>query len=427
MGQLQKIPDQINQLFNEVNARFEPEVSKEQRAALPLHTIVYDFQKNMSELKTLPVASLLADRVKILSQEKIEYYETTRFGFIKKFFSSLRNYITLGTFTSTGQLGLNLATQLLNSIPLIVKGPFEYKSEVVSPKLEQKKISDEDEGFFESFEEFTETEKATGSDKEEASKNVSDEEDFFDAEEDFKEEEVPPTPVSIAPEPKADAWKDDIYDLLGEKSNSFPTTILDSNQNEVTNPILTTFTTIIEKVNQNEPFAKMLHTMISMWSDKSNPSSWTETVDLVSLIAILLKDAPIEQWKKIDDKKNIYELELRNPLNGKYSNLPGSATIERRIQIQLSTENNQKTISFLKQGKTTGLYYYVGTTLNVYKIRTALKPAKELKEGDHPRRIEVELDGLTYGRQVRRKHPDETLYIASEVTWTLIGGWNAKF
>lgn len=56
----------------------------------------------------------LARKIKVLSEEKLHYYDSSRFGFIKKFFSSLRNISRLGTFTSSGQYGYDVAVKFLS-------------------------------------------------------------------------------------------------------------------------------------------------------------------------------------------------------------------------------------------------------------------------------------------------------------------------
>src|SRR5262245_6146487 len=72
--------------------------------------------KTTKDLKLLKEIKELSDKIKYISKEKLDYYQSTRFGFIKKFFSSLRNVWKMGTFTSSGQVGLDLSANISVSI-----------------------------------------------------------------------------------------------------------------------------------------------------------------------------------------------------------------------------------------------------------------------------------------------------------------------
>ncbi len=102
------------------------------RQALPLHAIIRNFKilVNQIDLNQEPQnRQALAQKVKTLSEEKLQYYRSSRFGFIKEFFSALRNYFLLNTFASSGQLGLNLANDFLaqqkaiDPLPVVLKQP----------------------------------------------------------------------------------------------------------------------------------------------------------------------------------------------------------------------------------------------------------------------------------------------------------------
>lgn len=98
----------------EIEVRLQLE--SEKRRSLPLFEIVKTFQQQMKEIQATLDASQsidLAQKIEALSKEKIEYYQSSRFGWIKEFFSSLRNVFTLGIFKSSGQLGLELSQSLL--------------------------------------------------------------------------------------------------------------------------------------------------------------------------------------------------------------------------------------------------------------------------------------------------------------------------
>lgn len=79
-----------------------------------LHDIVSDLQQHMDEAKKYKDSRQLAGRVKEISTERLQKYASWP-GQIEKFFSSLRNLVTLGTFTSSGQLGVDLANELIEA------------------------------------------------------------------------------------------------------------------------------------------------------------------------------------------------------------------------------------------------------------------------------------------------------------------------
>jgi len=102
-----------------IESRFD--LTSEKRQSLPLHHIITNFklylednELNLDEEKRVD----LAEKIKTLSQEKMSYYRTSRFGFIKKIFSMLRNLWNTGSFKSSGELGLELAEAFLHLHPI---------------------------------------------------------------------------------------------------------------------------------------------------------------------------------------------------------------------------------------------------------------------------------------------------------------------
>lgn len=96
----------------------------------PIHDIIKQFNQRSNELNVNSEEhKILANKIKLLSEKKNEYYQKSRFGFIKRFFSSLHNVLSMGRFISSGQLGLELSDQFLKKIPAI--------SQEVTPKVEE--------------------------------------------------------------------------------------------------------------------------------------------------------------------------------------------------------------------------------------------------------------------------------------------------
>lgn len=110
--------------FNtEIEARMV--MSATDRQSLPIHHLVRAF-KTMADQHTPAIYPDLAEKIKMLSEEKINYYHSSRFGFLIEFFSSLRNLVMAGAYMSSGQLGLKLTEQFLKSSPMNVKDVLSY-------------------------------------------------------------------------------------------------------------------------------------------------------------------------------------------------------------------------------------------------------------------------------------------------------------
>lgn len=109
---------EIHHFTNVVSALSDMNTELTNKLSIPLHGIVLEFQELMSKKQEYDSKDKeLAGRVRQLSQSRLDYYKNAHFGFIIKFFSSLCNLFTLKTFTSSGQLGLNLADKIINGNP----------------------------------------------------------------------------------------------------------------------------------------------------------------------------------------------------------------------------------------------------------------------------------------------------------------------
>lgn len=106
----------VEERYKKANEEPKEQHMKEVRA-LPLHDIVRQFRENINRPELLnrrssqlPTEPTLADKVQFLSKDKLEHYKGP-IGRIKQLYSSFRNLISMGTFTSSGQLGVKLAAQ----------------------------------------------------------------------------------------------------------------------------------------------------------------------------------------------------------------------------------------------------------------------------------------------------------------------------
>jgi len=135
-----------NRWTDEVTARFANE-SERTTPSLPLHKIIREFKQHVGEMNPKEKKDL-AHKIATLSADKIEYYQSTRFGFIKQFYSSLRNLVHMGTFTSSGKLGYKLAYALEKSPvlppPVHKKEDLQIPSERVPNPENARPISDKE-------------------------------------------------------------------------------------------------------------------------------------------------------------------------------------------------------------------------------------------------------------------------------------------
>lgn len=103
---------------NEIDHRVH--MSMMERSALSFHKIVQIFIFCVDH--QVPILhSDLVENIKMLSEEKIAYYRSSRFGFVIEFFSSLRNLWSMRSFKSSGQLCLEYSEQFLLTPPMNVK------------------------------------------------------------------------------------------------------------------------------------------------------------------------------------------------------------------------------------------------------------------------------------------------------------------
>lgn len=129
------MPINSNNWMDVVNQRYEMATQKEGRlkaASLSINEIVYQFQQNMNKMGEDKLEFVY--RIHILSQEKMSYYQTSRFGRIKQFFSMMRNLMFMKTFTSSGQLGLDLTAGFLRKYG---KSPQELKIKEIVRELKE--------------------------------------------------------------------------------------------------------------------------------------------------------------------------------------------------------------------------------------------------------------------------------------------------
>lgn len=101
-----------NDLLAKVNERLE--LKPEVRKALPIHSIINIFRTIVAEKQDEKVYTL-SKKVQLLSQEKLEYYNSRLFGLVLRLFSSLRNFWNSGKFISSGQMGLDLSTAYIKA------------------------------------------------------------------------------------------------------------------------------------------------------------------------------------------------------------------------------------------------------------------------------------------------------------------------
>lgn len=81
-----------------------------------LYKIVRGFKHAVEVGESKYTTEDMARKVHFLTQSKLEYYMTARFGSIFEFFSALRNQFAMGVFKSSAQLGFELSNHILARI-----------------------------------------------------------------------------------------------------------------------------------------------------------------------------------------------------------------------------------------------------------------------------------------------------------------------
>ena len=366
-----------------VDFRFE-HMKPTERRSLPLHEIVKKFAQyregNQPNLNSEKMASI-AGRIKILSQEKVVYYQSTRFGFIKQFFSCLRNAFRMGRFTSSGQLGLELSQRFLTEHPLTksqetASNPGEEPLAVLTSQTDE---TARDDLLIENDEENTHCH-VTGEEREAREESLDDLEKVKDKDSEFVDA-------------RDNAWFDEliaqgvphyIFDLeqIEEQKNleegfeieedddekfydAFETFDEQAIEVQKTNAVLNlspfiengeaSFSLKKEKkviraatkdippkivmaVKENPsltPQEEMFNTMGTIWKQASE----IENVWIQNIWAIIMKSAKVDKWKSTG-QLNEYQLELTQEVIGTNPELQrGKLVIKQKMKVIFSEEN----------------------------------------------------------------------------------------
>lgn len=99
------------QLKNEYDQAKKLEKSKV-NTAIPLDKIVTGLFNAIKEKKIDKTNKKITKQVNFLVDEQLKYYNSSKFGFIEKFFSALRNFFTFGKFSSSAYLARQLLERL---------------------------------------------------------------------------------------------------------------------------------------------------------------------------------------------------------------------------------------------------------------------------------------------------------------------------
>lgn len=106
MGRSSGIQPSEPQWFQQVEAAFNK--PKQDRGAVPLHGIVAEFKKEIENGQIYDrdpaKVSRLMQKINILAEAKAQYYQASRFGFIKEIFSKFRNFANLGSYKNSAEL-----------------------------------------------------------------------------------------------------------------------------------------------------------------------------------------------------------------------------------------------------------------------------------------------------------------------------------
>ncbi len=297
------IPDWINQ----IEIRYQ-KMQPQERQTLPFYEIIWQFKNQLDQptpqVKTEQLFNLVK-KIKILSKEKLNYYQTSRFGFIKNFFSALRQAIKVGCWINSGQLGLNLSKEFIRN----------YKQEIEDRKLKEVEVEDL---------KLKEIEKSLSSPQ------------------NIKKEEL--EQLTLEPE-----------DEELERNNGVEEEIWDQEMLEMA------LRQSLEEMPDGKPPLKavetskynMLETVASVWEH----ATLDEKGGIQEVWATILKQAEVVKWEKTS-QSNEYDLELSRELMGKKSSLAGNFFLQKEMTLRFQEEllensdRYRKIINFPKGGLT---------------------------------------------------------------------------
>lgn len=271
-----------------------PKEKSKSRSLFPtireLHTLLHqDLTESDLDLYKERVVHLRA-----AAQKKIAYYDSKKFGFIIRFFSSIRTFKNFGVFKSVGYYAKDLATTTETLITdlenQIVKNKATQAPELITKEPNQTKFFQAKADLDEQTADFSCCEDSSTSENE-----WDDKDEFYDASSNLAE-----------------------FDLL------------EYNAAEVKEPA-------------PSPPDEMLDAFESIWKrigpeDKQIRSMWAQ---------IMLK-ADVLDWHKTGKSDNQYTLTLKEKITGKPTTIKANVQIEipAQLQIQFSEDDQKKIISF---------------------------------------------------------------------------------
>lgn len=323
-----------------VEERFQ--MKPEERLSLPIFDIVQQFQKEVKSSQDVQLNMAdLAQKIKILSQEKLKYYDSSLFGFIKKWFSRLRNLYTIGNFKSSAEWGLQLSKEYLKKIKqsqipdqanhLISQEPSEQREEVKDISIAKDVIihrSDDDEESDDStiyYDIIDEDVVIVHSDDDEESDDSTIYYDVINNEEEFFNDEL---------------TQEDQKKIDNEKTGneSEDADKLQQLRKKQTQEIVKENTTI--KLPKDE----MISTFHTIWQHASE-----EERELIANIwQTMTKEAEVMTWKSKVNSKD-YQIELKKEISGSHSQIPiGKLVLKKKMMIAFSEEKLSNSNQYVK-------------------------------------------------------------------------------
>jgi hypothetical protein len=365
------------QWMQEVNARIENPPPN--RDSLPLHEIVKQFKKAMDDNK---VDTKLAERIQTLSEEKKKYYQKG-FGFVKQFFSSLRNLFHLGQFSSSGTLGVQYAGQFIKEHPSFPAGPkmeepkleVDVKEEKIPvaetsimktlakaeeqqlEELEKEEIESDESSVYESAESspietpfFTPT--PTGSPPPEGFHQIegevgepyeaatqADHDELMEKLQKAAEEEKKKEAQLIKQGPK-------IEEKVSEKASKEEEPIREIGAPSTKEKIKPKE---VAPIKETPPSGKvdlkdeMYVTFFTIWTN-ATPE---ERVNILKIWKILTELADVVKWEPVKNMANVFQLELKEGLVGEAEGVPGQTLFTSTMKIAFSEEKVDETYQFV--------------------------------------------------------------------------------
>lgn len=331
-----RIPKSIPLWVEKVNESWSLKVPNE-KPVIHLHEMVIGLFQAIKENNEYSRNRKILNKVNRLADKQLNYYKSSRFGFINEFFSSLHNLLTLGKFHSSAYLAKKISQELLDE---------SMAKEHVKRKKREEAVKFKKEEFVEIEEEMI-IPKAEPEKKEE---------------EEIQDKSSPESQAQA----KIEIREDQTLHQQGKDMNlnierkEDPIAIVEPN-------VLTLKEQLFDSLNQ-------------LWE----PEDSTYRDLSFKFWELLFKEAEIVRWEKKEINPSKYSIILSKPITGKIdAKLPFlkeiAVKVNQKVEFTLSENGNEKGFVFNIE-KDAGLNGPLGMKLTRFIFHNPKKNSENLPD-----------------------------------------------